>query len=40
MSVLSLKRWEGNITYVAYLDMIDGTPVLDIKPTGISRGRH
>jgi tRNA-Thr(GGU) m(6)t(6)A37 methyltransferase TsaA len=32
MSVLRLEKVEGNILYVAILDMVDGTPVLDIKP--------
>jgi tRNA (Thr-GGU) A37 N-methylase len=32
MSVLKLERIEGNILYVANLDMVDETPVLDIKP--------
>jgi tRNA-Thr(GGU) m(6)t(6)A37 methyltransferase TsaA len=32
MSVLRLEKVEGNILYVANLDMVDETPVLDIKP--------
>ena len=32
MSILRLERVEGNILHVAHLDMVDGTPVLDIKP--------
>lgn len=32
MSVLELLRVEGNRLYVKNIDMIDGTPVLDIKP--------
>ncbi|MCD4785419.1 MAG: tRNA (N6-threonylcarbamoyladenosine(37)-N6)-methyltransferase TrmO [Candidatus Eremiobacteraeota bacterium] len=32
MSVLELLRVEGNKLYVKNIDMIDGTPVLDIKP--------
>ncbi len=32
MSVLRLDKIEDNILYVANLDMVDETPVLDIKP--------
>jgi len=32
MSVLELLRVEENRLYVKNIDMIDGTPVLDIKP--------
>jgi tRNA-Thr(GGU) m(6)t(6)A37 methyltransferase TsaA len=32
MSVVRLTRVEGHLLHVAELDMIDGTPVLDIKP--------
>ena len=32
MSVLRLEKVEGNILSVANLDMVDETPVLDIKP--------
>jgi tRNA (adenine37-N6)-methyltransferase len=32
MSVLRLEKVEGNILHVANLDMVDETPVLDIKP--------
>lgn len=32
MSVLRLEKVEGNILFVANLDMVDETPVLDIKP--------
>ncbi len=32
MSVLRLEKVEGNILYVANLDMVDETPVFDIKP--------
>ena len=32
MSVLRLERVENNILYVSNLDMVDETPVLDIKP--------
>ena len=38
MSVLKVLGIEGNIIYIKGLDMIDGTPVLDIKPlTGLKR---
>lgn len=32
LSVLALKRVEGHILTVADVDMLDGTPLLDIKP--------
>jgi tRNA (adenine37-N6)-methyltransferase len=32
MSVLRLEKIEGSILYVSNLDMVDETPVLDIKP--------
>jgi tRNA (adenine37-N6)-methyltransferase len=32
MSVLEVARIEGNVIHVRGIDMIDGTPVLDIKP--------
>lgn len=32
MSVVRLERVEGRVLYVRGLDMLDGTPVLDIKP--------
>jgi len=32
LSVLKLLKVEDNILYVRWLDMVDGTPVLDIKP--------
>ena len=32
MSVLKLLRRDGRILHVSGLDLIDGTPVLDIKP--------
>lgn len=32
ISVVKLKRVEGNILYISGLDIIDGTPLLDIKP--------
>jgi len=32
ISVLTLERIEENILYVAGIDMLDGTPVLDVKP--------
>lgn len=32
ISVVRLDRVEGNILHVRDVDMIDGTPVLDIKP--------
>jgi len=31
-SVVRLERREGNILYLAEVDMMDGTPLLDIKP--------
>ena len=38
MSVLKALGIEENIIYIKGLDMIDGTPVLDIKPlTGLKR---
>lgn len=32
LSVLQLLRREENVLYVANLDVLDGTPVLDVKP--------
>jgi tRNA-Thr(GGU) m(6)t(6)A37 methyltransferase TsaA len=32
LSILKVLKVEDNILYVKWLDMIDGTPVLDIKP--------
>jgi tRNA-Thr(GGU) m(6)t(6)A37 methyltransferase TsaA len=32
LSVLQLERIEGGILYVQNVDMLDGTPLLDIKP--------
>nr|WP_242866524.1 TrmO family methyltransferase [Clostridium ljungdahlii] len=32
MSLVKLERVEGNILYVTGLDVINETPVLDIKP--------
>jgi len=32
ISVVELERVEGNILYISRVDMLDGTPVLDIKP--------
>ena len=32
LSILKLLKVEDNILYVKWLDMVDGTPVLDIKP--------
>ena len=32
MSVVEVLGIEGNVIYIKGLDMIDGTPVLDIKP--------
>jgi tRNA (adenine37-N6)-methyltransferase len=32
MSVLEVLRVEGNVLHVQGLDMLDGTPILDIKP--------
>lgn len=32
ISVVRLKKIEGNILHIENMDMIDGTPLLDIKP--------
>jgi tRNA (Thr-GGU) A37 N-methylase len=32
MSVVEVLGIEGNVIHIKGLDMIDGTPVLDIKP--------
>lgn len=32
LSVVKLSRIEGNLVYFTGVDMIDGTPLLDIKP--------
>jgi len=32
MSPVRLQRIEGNVLYVAQIDILDGTPLLDIKP--------
>jgi tRNA (Thr-GGU) A37 N-methylase len=32
MSVLEVLRVEGNVLHVQGVDMLDGTPILDIKP--------
>lgn len=32
MSIVPLERIEGNILHVGALDILDGTPLLDIKP--------
>ena len=32
LSILEVLRVEGNIIYVRGLDMLNGTPILDIKP--------
>lgn len=32
MSVVRLDRVEGNVLYIRDVDVLDGTPVLDIKP--------
>jgi len=32
MSLVRLLRIEGNVLYVSDLDIVDGTPLLDIKP--------
>jgi len=32
LSVVRLKRIEGNLVYTSGLDVFDGTPLLDIKP--------
>jgi tRNA-Thr(GGU) m(6)t(6)A37 methyltransferase TsaA len=38
MSVVEVLDISGNVVYVKGLDMIDGTPILDIKPiTGLKK---
>lgn len=32
LSVLKLLEVEGNLLHVGHVDMLDGTPILDIKP--------
>jgi tRNA (Thr-GGU) A37 N-methylase len=32
LSVVCIKRIEGNVIHVSGLDLFDGTPLLDIKP--------
>jgi len=32
VSIVNLKRIEGNVIYTSGLDVFDGTPLLDIKP--------
>lgn len=32
LSVVRLERIEGNILYISEVDIVDGTPLLDIKP--------
>lgn len=32
ISVVRLKRIEGNILYIENIDVVDGTPLLDVKP--------
>ena len=32
LSIVRLKRIEGNVVYTSGLDVFDGTPLLDIKP--------
>ena len=32
MSLVPLLRRDGNILHVSHVDMLDGTPLLDIKP--------
>ena len=32
LTIVELVKREGNIIWVKYLDAIDGTPILDIKP--------
>jgi len=32
LSVVKLSKIEGNILYIDHLDILDGTPLLDIKP--------
>lgn len=38
MSVVEVLRIEGNVIQVKGIDMIDGTPVLDIKPLAKKAG--
>ena len=45
LTIVNLEEREGNLLHISGADMIDGTPVLDIKPytksnayTGISEG--
>ncbi len=33
MSLVPLLRRDGNILHVSHVDMLDGTPLLDIKPS-------
>ena len=32
LSIVKLKKREGNILYIEDVDIVDGTPLLDIKP--------
>jgi tRNA (Thr-GGU) A37 N-methylase len=32
MSILKLIKVQGNILHVENVDLLDGTPILDIKP--------
>ena len=32
MSLVPLLRRDGNILHISHADMLDGTPLLDIKP--------
>ncbi|MBD3297703.1 MAG: tRNA (N6-threonylcarbamoyladenosine(37)-N6)-methyltransferase TrmO [candidate division Zixibacteria bacterium] len=32
VSIVRLQRIEGNVLHIADIDMVDGTPLLDIKP--------
>jgi len=40
LSVVRLERIVGNVLHIANLDMLDGTPVLDIKPYGPDLSPH
>ena len=40
LSVVELKKIEGNILHIEGLDTLDGTPLLDIKPCTVKFDRH
>ena len=40
LSIVKLVRIEGNILYIENLDILDGTPLLDIKPYVPEFDRH